>query len=491
LVLPGLLRLGDALTLPFTDHGSLEFSNATHHGQHQLGHGRIVAGEREMLLHELDHDAAPVQRLDYMEQIGDISRETIHAVADKDIPVPQILQCGLQLWPVRVRAARLISVCFVEFYAVELTDGVLIDGADPDIPNPLSPAPCCCQLLPLEVSNMTPECAGFVPPEHLLSRYLFSLSMINGDVAKRVAEIAARKLGASRVLDPILETGAASQSEPILGSLLTWALDEQRSGKKRFRDLQRILEQAINGRHNEIASVALDGMELLAREDICTDEFLLLLENDANYHPAWSKSDAAWSAMALYERGGRLVEARTILQQEFHHTLADRPHGFLEQTADILDKTRRLGADKDELAAMERRLSEVQTQVPDMLISESLHDVPVRITVIGGDERQARYDKAIVEGVRARFGAVELEFRHTGWSGRWGPEFDAMRATLDRSDAVVVLRLIRTNLGCRVREYSKRWIGCAGHSKSSIEAAIRVGVDLVRRDKRCEGTRGQ
>jgi hypothetical protein len=326
--------------------------------------------------------------------------------------------------------------------------------------------------------------AGFVPPEHLLSRYLISLAVINADVAKRVAEIAVAKLGASSVLDPILETEVASQSGPILESLLAWALDEKRSGRKRFHDLQGILEQAINGRHVEIASVALDEMELLARDGICTDEFLLLLTDDAKYHPVWSTSDAAWSAVALCERTGRLLEARAILQREFHRTLADKPHGFLEQTADILDKTRRLVADRDELAAMERRLAEVQIQVPDTLISESLHDVPVRITVVGGDERQARYDKAIVEGVKARFGAVEVEFRHTGWSGRWGPEFDAMRGTLDRSDAVVVMRLIRTNLGCKVRDYSKRWIGCAGYSKSSIEAAIRVGVDLVRREKR-------
>lgn len=81
-------------------------------------------------------------------------------------------------------------------------------------------------------------------------------------------------------------------------------------------------------------------------------------------------------------------------------------------------------------------------------------------------------------------GAVEIVFRHPGWSGRWGPEFDAMRPTLDRSDAMVVMRLIRTNLGREVRKFAKRWVGCAGYSKSSIENTIRNGVDLARREKR-------
>jgi hypothetical protein len=43
--------------------------------------------------------------------------------------------------------------------------------------------------------------SGFVPPDHLLSRYIVGLSVISADQAIRAAETAVSKLGASRVLD--------------------------------------------------------------------------------------------------------------------------------------------------------------------------------------------------------------------------------------------------------------------------------------------------
>jgi hypothetical protein len=332
--------------------------------------------------------------------------------------------------------------------------------------------------------------SGFVPPDRLLSRYIVGLSVISADQAMRAAETAVSKLGASRVLDSILDTEVASQSGPILFQLLECALDAKRSGKKRFSDLRRILRHAINGNNNEIAVDTLDGMEKLAREGVCTDEFLTLLEEPDHYHPAWSTSDAAWSAAGLYERSGKLVEARQILAGEFHHTLADKPHGFLDQGDDILTKLRELGASETELSTLEMRLADLQGQSAAKLIAEDLSSIPVRITVVGGDERQADYDTVIGEHISAQLGAVQIEFRHTGWSGRWGPAFEEMRPTLDRSDAVVVLRLIRTNLGHKVRESAKLWIGCAGYSRSSIERAIRIGVDLVRKEKRLANSGG-
>lgn len=325
--------------------------------------------------------------------------------------------------------------------------------------------------------------SGFVPPDHLLSRYIVGLSVISNYQAMHAAETAVSKLGASRVLGSILDTEVASQSSVILGRLLECGLDERRSGKQRFLDLSRILKHAINGNHNEIAVEALDGMEQLARSGFCTDEFLTLLRDDGSFHPAWSKSDAAWSAAGLCERKGKLTEARQMLESEFHHILSDRPHGFLEQADDILAKLGELGADANELSALKKRLKEVQDHSAVPVVSLDMNAIPIRVTVVGGDERQADFDKGIINRISLQMGAVEIQFRHTGWSGRWGPVFDAMRPTLDRSDVVVVLRLIRTNLGRRVREYAKVWIGCAGYSRLSIERAIKTGVDLVRKEK--------
>ena len=326
--------------------------------------------------------------------------------------------------------------------------------------------------------------SGLVPPDLLLKRYIDGLSIVSTDQAIHAAEIAISKLGASRVLGSILGTEIPSQSGPILSQLLECALDEKRSGTKRFENLRSILRHAISGNYNEIAFDALDGMTKLAREGVCTDDFLTLLEDQDHYHPAWSTSDAAWTAARLYERGGKLIEARQKLASEFHHTLFDKRHDYLNQANEVLTKLRELGASESELSTLEVRLPRLQGQSADNLVAEDLKAIPVRITVVGADEWRADYDAAICDHISAQLGAVQIEFRHTGWSGRCGPVFDEMRATLDRSDAVVVSRLLRTGMGHMVREYAKLWIGCAGDSPSSVERAIRIGVDLVRKEKR-------
>jgi hypothetical protein len=324
--------------------------------------------------------------------------------------------------------------------------------------------------------------SGFIPPDHLLRRYFVGLSVINSDCAKRAAETTLSKLGAARVLESVLDIGAASESEPILSALLEWATDEKRPGKRRFHDLECILNHALAGNHKEIAAAALDGMEQLARDRIQPDRFLAILLQPGRFHPAWSPSDAAWSAVGVHELFGKDVDARSLLEQEFHRALAEEQYGFLELAEDILDRMRKLGADESGLIALEKRLA-AKMRVRLDLAPTRRNEKPVRITVVGGAERQASYDRAILDVIAAETVAVHVEFRHTGWNGNWGSEFDAMRSSLDRLDAVVVMRLIRTNLGRAVRESANLWIGCAGDSKSSIVRAIRLGVDLARRER--------
>jgi hypothetical protein len=74
--------------------------------------------------------------------------------------------------------------------------------------------------------------AGFVPWDHLLKRYIDALSIIGPDQAVRAAETAVNKLGATRVLDSILDTEVASRSKSILSRLLEYAQDDARPGKR-------------------------------------------------------------------------------------------------------------------------------------------------------------------------------------------------------------------------------------------------------------------
>ena len=48
----------DALALPLADRCPFEFGEGAHDGQHQIRHRRILAGEDQTFLDELDPDAA-------------------------------------------------------------------------------------------------------------------------------------------------------------------------------------------------------------------------------------------------------------------------------------------------------------------------------------------------------------------------------------------------------------------------------------------------
>ena len=324
--------------------------------------------------------------------------------------------------------------------------------------------------------------AGFVPWDHLLKRYIDALSILGPSPAVRAAETAVNKLGASRVLDSVLDTEVASKSQSILSKLLEYAQNDARPGKRRFSDLRRILKHAINGDYLDLAAEALDGMERLAKEDICIAELLDLLERDENYHPAWSKSDADRLAAGLFERTGKLAQARYLLEQDCYRILADKPWDFTDQIEDLLVKISELGASTEEIQPLREHLAAIDTTSLAPVAEENVLGIHVRVVVVGGDERQADFDRAIRDYATAELGPVTLEFRHTGWSGNWGHRFDEMRTTLDSADVVIVLRLIRTNLGRKVRAHVKRWVGCAGNSKSSIERAIAFGVEMVRRE---------
>jgi hypothetical protein len=109
---------------------------------------------------------------------------------------------------------------------------------------------------------------------------------------------------------------------------------------------------------------------------------------------------------------------------------------------------------------------------------------PVLVTVVGGDEKQMKLDDEIRASLRARLPFVKMEFRHTFWSSNHGDQLKAMEPLLRRSDAVVVMRRIRTNLGRNLRKSCPLWVGCAGDSRLSIERAIQMAVGLARAKKK-------
>jgi hypothetical protein len=75
-----LLRKRDALALTLADQRALERCKGSHHRQHERRHRRVLAGEGQVLLDELDAEAALDPLLHEAAQVIEVAREAIHVL---------------------------------------------------------------------------------------------------------------------------------------------------------------------------------------------------------------------------------------------------------------------------------------------------------------------------------------------------------------------------------------------------------------------------
>jgi len=110
---------------------------------------------------------------------------------------------------------------------------------------------------------------------------------------------------------------------------------------------------------------------------------------------------------------------------------------------------------------------------------------PVQIVYVGGNEIQARIQQQVEDHVHARYGGlVTVEWIHIDWGARWAKDADRVDGLMAAgADAVVLLPLVRTGMGERVRrstgEHGVPWIPCTGRGQTSAKRAIDEAVQVV------------
>ncbi len=317
--------------------------------------------------------------------------------------------------------------------------------------------------------------SGYSPPGYLLRRFLESLAAVDPDRTQRAAELALSQLqlrGAT--LESLMTAEVARRSTVIWTSLFNWAISDSHSRTKRFRYLRILLEEAIAAQHTDLAEQALDALENLACQGVCIDEFVGLMRDSTAYDPAWSQAEASWASVHVLERSGSYEQAAQFLREEFHRRLWSGDFSARDEATDIVERISAYSLQDNAVEDLKRTLrgwEEAHFQ-QTLLPETSRSTTRLCITVIGGDETQARFDAAIQERLAESMPGLELHFEHTKWSSNWGDQFESMKPLLQRSDAVVVMRLIRTNLGKKLRSFCPLWVGCSGRGASSIERAI-------------------
>jgi len=240
---------------------------------------------------------------------------------------------------------------------------------------------------------------------------------------------------------------------------------------------------AADERDVETAQRALDELEKLADIHGCQQQFTDLLASDRNWDPAWSPLDALMARYRLAEASGQMDLARSVLFNIAHQAITGR-HA---DAGDLVERLDQLEADPDAVGELRCRLQVSIPPEPAPVQEDPVADVPVSIFFIGGNETQAAYETAITKTLSRTHEGCSVHFENTCWSSNWGRELGKYGQLLNRVDAVVIMRFIRTELGRRMRkaagEAGVPWIPCVGHGRDSMILSITRAIDVARVQK--------
>ena len=137
-----LLGQRNAFALPLTDERAFEFCERSHHGQHEFGHWRILASERQSFFDKLNTYTLVSERLNDAAQIIEVACESIHTVHDYRVTVPNKLRHCVKLFAVNVFAGLFVEERSVNGNVLELTLRILIERAHANVSDPLSSLFC-------------------------------------------------------------------------------------------------------------------------------------------------------------------------------------------------------------------------------------------------------------------------------------------------------------------------------------------------------------
>jgi hypothetical protein len=137
---------------------------------------------------------------------------------------------------------------------------------------------------------------------------------------------------------------------------------------------------------------------------------------------------------------------------------------------------------RDELTGVDARITAVEkTEGPSSTSGAEPDAIPVRVFLVGGDERQSKHDDWIREQLAEKDPGVTIEFLRPGWSGNWSSNLDEAIRTLRRVDGVVVMKFMRTVFGRRLRrEIEVPWRGCHGAGRNAMLNSILLTAEMAR-----------
>ena len=292
-----------------------------------------------------------------------------------------------------------------------------------------------------------------------------------------------QKTGGERAFDALAAGPAVDHCKWMAPALYGRACRPGRKKKDAVADLVLALRgyQKI-GAVEDSADAAMDVLDLLeeyALQGIGAAEFMELLSRDKYDCPPLGTDDARVLHAGCLEAHEDFQAAAEVLKPLFYAACKERK---LYDAEGILEQIKELGLPSAYHGQMEKRLTQLDKSLSRVLEAprEGYAARRVKVLVVGGDERQTKTQDQVLRAIGEKDAAVDVTFVRSGWSANWQQPLSAVRSSLKDSDAVVIMRFVRTHFGRRVREEcgaaAVRWCYCwsggdAGQVRAVLEAA--------------------
>jgi hypothetical protein len=155
-----------------------------------------------------------------------------------------------------------------------------------------------------------------------------------------------------------------------------------------------------------------------------------------------------------------------------------RTHNSGGDPSDYAALAEELGAGAEDLAAIEGANSANRDD------QRGPEGDPVSVVFVGGREEQARVASLVESDLTERFDdRVSITWFYPGWTSGWATDADRIAGALAEVHVAVVMSLVRTGLGERVRRdarfYDVPWVACTGHGRASMTRAVTAAVAVV------------
>jgi len=165
------------------------------------------------------------------------------------------------------------------------------------------------------------------------------------------------------------------------------------------------------------------------------------------------------------------------LANQFRRAVASEDFGLASDFLDLMDSA----GHANRVAEAEREWVRSRTRPAAPLAADAPR---VRVLFVGGNEVQARGDRQNEQWLTANAPGVFVEWLHTGWGSNWDKFADDVERKLRSTDAIVLMKFVRTKLGEEVRRLASEqdipWIPCTGHGMTSVRRAILKAATVVR-----------